>query len=100
MINKKADYLHPNELKQLKTAILFAERTHSGQYRKTGEPHIFHPFAVIKLLLDYKADSTILITALLHDVVEDIDYSLEQAQMPSCKIEIVVFTHPTAHYKN
>ena len=77
---QKANYLQSHELKLLKKAIYFAEQAHDGQYRQTGEPYIIHPFAITEILLNYKADITTLIAALLHDVVEDTEYSLEEIE--------------------
>ncbi|HDR8221233.1 TPA: bifunctional (p)ppGpp synthetase/guanosine-3',5'-bis(diphosphate) 3'-pyrophosphohydrolase, partial [Bacillus cereus] len=77
---QKANYLQSNELKLLKKAIQFAERAHDGQYRQTGEPYIIHPFAIAEILINYKADITTLIAALLHDVVEDTEHSLEEIE--------------------
>ncbi|MED1303424.1 GTP pyrophosphokinase [[Bacillus thuringiensis] serovar konkukian] len=77
---QKANYLQSHELKRLKKAIYFAEQAHDGQYRQTGEPYIIHPFAITEILLNYKADITTLIAALLHDVVEDTEYSLEEIE--------------------
>ncbi|GAB6465539.1 GTP pyrophosphokinase [Bacillus cereus] len=77
---QKENYLQSNELKLLKKAIQFAERAHDGQYRQTGEPYIIHPFAIAEILINYKADITTLIAALLHDVVEDTEHSLEEIE--------------------
>ncbi|MBP1916569.1 GTP pyrophosphokinase [Lederbergia galactosidilyticus] len=68
---KKIDYLPRKELELLKVAFDFAEEAHDGQKRATGEPYITHPIAVCEILLAYHADITTLISALLHDVVED-----------------------------
>ncbi|MDM5438830.1 HD domain-containing protein [Bacillus hominis] len=77
---QKANYLQSEELILLKKAIQFAEQAHDGQYRQTGETYIIHPFAITEILLNYKADITTLIAALLHDVVEDTKYSLEDIE--------------------
>ncbi|RBP00801.1 HD domain-containing protein [Rossellomorea aquimaris] len=74
---KKAVYLTPKELNVFKSAIEFAELAHFGQKRATGEPYVCHPFTVCEILLDYKADITTITAALLHDVVEDTDFSIE-----------------------
>ncbi|MFJ8530943.1 HD domain-containing protein [Bacillus sp. NPDC094106] len=74
---KKASYLHKSELEQLNPAIYVAEKAHEGQFRVSGEPYITHPFAVTEILLDCKADIITLVAALLHDVVEDTDYTIE-----------------------
>lgn len=55
-----------------------AEKAHRGQFRKSGAPYITHPLAVATILADLGADPTTLAGALLHDTVEDTDYSLEQ----------------------
>ncbi|MGG0761542.1 HD domain-containing protein [Bacillus paramycoides] len=77
---QKANYLQPEELRLMKKAIQFAKQAHDGQYRQTGAPYIIHPFAITEILLHYKADATTLIAALLHDVVEDTDHSLEEVE--------------------
>ncbi|CAN7268068.1 HD domain-containing protein [Rossellomorea sp. LjRoot5] len=74
---EKAVYLTPKELNIFKSALEFTELAHLGQKRATGEPYVCHPFTVCEILMDYKADITTLIAALLHDVVEDTDCSLE-----------------------
>ncbi|ENQ3106464.1 HD domain-containing protein [Bacillus cereus] len=77
---QKATYLTKNEVKQFQFAISFAEQAHEGQFRISGEPYILHPFAVTDILLDCKADYVTLVSALLHDVVEDTNYTLEDIQ--------------------
>ncbi|NBR77179.1 MAG: bifunctional (p)ppGpp synthetase/guanosine-3',5'-bis(diphosphate) 3'-pyrophosphohydrolase, partial [Microbacteriaceae bacterium] len=55
-----------------------AERAHQGQTRKSGDPYITHPVAVAQLLADLGIGPAGLAAALLHDTVEDTDYSLTQ----------------------
>ncbi len=55
-----------------------AETAHAGQMRLSGEPYITHPLWVAKLLVDLGLDSESVAAALLHDVVEDTDTTLEQ----------------------
>lgn len=87
----KAFYLQQAELEQLRMAMRFAEQAHAGQYRISGEPYIIHPFAVTEILLDYQADITTLIAALLHDVVEDTHYTTEDiTQQFGTKIAMIV----------
>lgn len=87
----KASYLQQSELEQLQQAMEFAEQAHAGQYRISGEPYIIHPFAVTEILLDYQADITTLIAALLHDVVEDTHYTTEDiTQRFGTKIAMIV----------
>ena len=64
----------------IERAYEVAERVHEGQYRKNGDPYITHPIAVATILAELGMTSTTLAAALLHDTVEDTDYSLEMCQ--------------------
>ena len=55
-----------------------ARRCHEGQFRRSGEPYITHPIAVAQILADYGIGPVTLAAALLHDTVEDTDYSLAE----------------------
>jgi GTP pyrophosphokinase len=71
--------LHPNaDLGLLQRAYDVAEEKHREQRRKSGDPYITHPLAVATILAELGMDTTTLIAALLHDTVEDTDYSLER----------------------
>lgn len=61
----------------IRRAFDVARRRHEGQMRKTGDPYITHPVAVAEILAEYGLDAASLIAALLHDVVEDTDMTLE-----------------------
>jgi GTP pyrophosphokinase len=70
--------LHPSaDLAALQRAYDTAEAFHEGQMRKSGDPYITHPLAVATILAELGMDTTTLVAALLHDTVEDTDYSLE-----------------------
>lgn len=72
--------LHPKaDTRLLIRAYEVAEKAHRGQYRKSGDPYITHPLAVATILADLGMDTTTLAAGLLHDTVEDTDYSLEDA---------------------
>ena len=62
----------------LERAFLAAEKAHSGQLRKSGEPYITHPVAVAQILTELGMDPPTVMAALLHDTVEDTSYSIEQ----------------------
>lgn len=64
-------YMGADAAQGLRRAFEFAHRLHDGQKRKSGEPYIIHPIAVADILCDLRMDQTSLISALLHDVVED-----------------------------
>ena len=69
--------LHPKaDLALLQRAYDVAEEKHSHQQRKSGDPYITHPLAVSTILAELGMDTTTLVAALLHDTVEDTDYSL------------------------
>ena len=55
-----------------------AEKAHAGQTRRSGEPYITHPVAVATILAELGMTPQTLAAALLHDTVEDTDYSLER----------------------
>ncbi len=55
----------------IRKAWAFGERMHDGQLRKSGEPYFTHPVAVAKLLAEQQMDDATIVTALLHDTVED-----------------------------
>lgn len=61
----------------LEKAYSTAERLHEGVYRKSGDPYITHPLAVATIAAEIGMDTTTLVAALLHDTVEDTDYSLD-----------------------
>lgn len=58
-------------------AYIVAKEKHLGQMRKSGEPYITHPTAVARILAELEAGPQTLVAALLHDTVEDTDYTLE-----------------------
>lgn len=59
-------------------AYTLADNAHKGQMRSSGDPYISHPIAVASILLDYCMDTDTICAALLHDVVEDTDTTLEE----------------------
>ena len=66
------------EMQVVEKAFEFANQAHKNVRRRSGEPYIFHPIAVAKIVIEeiglgYKSISA----ALLHDVVEDTEYTLE-----------------------
>ncbi len=67
--------------REIRKAFDVAVEAHSKQRRKTGEPYIYHPIAVAKIVAyEIGLDTTSIISALLHDVVEDTNYTIEDIE--------------------
>jgi len=62
----------------IERAYYLSEKAHSNQFRSSGEKYFTHPLAVAEYLVQMKLDSSTIITALLHDVVEDSDITLDE----------------------
>lgn len=72
---------HPRaDVSLVERAFQAAEKAHSEQLRKSGEPYISHPVAVSQILADLGIGATTIAAALLHDTVEDTPYSLEMVR--------------------
>jgi GTP pyrophosphokinase len=80
LLRKVRAYNPKADVRQVQRAFDFAEESHRGQVRKSGEPFIRHPLGVAHILADLGMDTTTLVSALLHDVVEDTDLSLEKIE--------------------
>jgi GTP pyrophosphokinase len=74
-LTEKLSYLKPAEIKLVRKAFQFADEAHLGQYRQSGEPYITHPLAVAELCADWRLDVNSIMSALLHDVIEDTGHS-------------------------
>lgn len=62
-------------------ALAFASIAHDGQLRKySGEPYIVHPIEVMKIVMTVDHDDAMLSAALLHDVVEDTEVTIEEIE--------------------
>ncbi len=66
------------DVDKIMQAYTLANDAHKGQVRSSGDPYISHPVAVASILVDYCMDTDTVVSALLHDVVEDTDISLEE----------------------
>ena len=77
-------YLHSNHRRKveiIEKAFRFAKRAHQGVRRRSGEPYILHPIAVARIVAqEIGLGSTSICASLLHDVVEDTDYTVEDIE--------------------
>lgn len=75
-----ATYLPPKSVELINKAYFFAEKSHRGQNRRSGESYIFHPIEVSSILADLNMDERTIMAALLHDVVEDTPVSINDIE--------------------
>lgn len=74
------NYLSEDEVARVRSAYEFALNAHENQTRVNGEPYILHPVAVAEILAEYHRDADIVIAGLLHDIIEDTDYTFEDLE--------------------
>ncbi len=73
---------HPKaDLGVIERAYTAAERAHDGQLRQSGEPYVTHPVAVAQILADLGIGPKTVAAALLHDTVEDTEYTLDELRV-------------------
>ena len=70
-------YLSATDVERVLEACDYADMAHDGVTRKSGEPYILHPIAVSCILAHMRLDAETLMAALLHDVIEDTDFTKE-----------------------
>ena len=64
-------YMSEDQVKQVYDAYLFGAQAHEGQIRISGEPYIYHPIAVARILAEMHMDVKSIVASILHDVLED-----------------------------
>lgn len=81
MLRKAKPILKDGDAKLIKKAFYTSMEAHSGMRRKSGEPYIYHPLEVAEICIaEIGLGTTSIISALLHDVVEDTDHSIEDIE--------------------
>ena len=68
------------DIEKIKLAYSFAEESHQGQFRQSGDKYILHPTEVAKILIDMKMDTDSIVAGILHDIVEDTFITLADIQ--------------------
>jgi len=71
LINLLESYLEPAQIREVYRAYLFSAEAHEGQHRVSGEPYIYHPIEVARILAGMHMDAQSIIAGILHDVIED-----------------------------
>ena len=78
LLESVSDYLPEDATNLIRDAYYFADRSHDGQMRKSGEPYIAHPLEIALYLSDLRLDEQTIAASLLHDVVEDCEVPLDE----------------------
>lgn len=105
LIDRIAMYIHDeNDIEQIRKAYEYADKAHKTQIRATGEPYIIHPLAVAYILAELEMNAEGIIAALLHDVVEDTEYTIDDIKILFGKEAAFLVDGVTKlsqfHYKN
>jgi guanosine-3',5'-bis(diphosphate) 3'-pyrophosphohydrolase len=70
---------HPSaDISMVEKAYQLADNAHKNQMRKSGEPYIIHPLCVANILAELELDKETIVAGILHDVVEDTDFTIPQ----------------------
>lgn len=77
LIEKIKRYAPNGDLDLIEKAYYYGKKAHEGQLRKSGEPYFIHPIAVANILCDMELDMQTISAGLLHDVVEDTEFTYE-----------------------
>ena len=81
LLDRYLDSKHRKKVEIITKAFNFAKQAHKGVRRRSGEPYILHPIAVARIACcEIGLGSTSICSALLHDVVEDTDYTVEDIE--------------------
>lgn len=78
LLAKLAAYMPDTDLTVVRRAYEFAEKAHSSQMRKSGDPYVTHPLATAIILADLHLDLAAIVAALLHDVPEDTTTTIQE----------------------
>ncbi|HTP39420.1 MAG TPA: bifunctional (p)ppGpp synthetase/guanosine-3',5'-bis(diphosphate) 3'-pyrophosphohydrolase [Steroidobacteraceae bacterium] len=73
-----AAYLPPEQVDRIREAAEFGAQAHQGQKRLSGEPYITHPVAAAEILAELRLDADTIVSAILHDVIEDTPIAKEE----------------------
>ncbi|TRD23132.1 bifunctional (p)ppGpp synthetase/guanosine-3',5'-bis(diphosphate) 3'-pyrophosphohydrolase [Palleronia caenipelagi] len=78
LVSQVLSYNPRSNVDLIRRAYAYADEKHSGQTRHSGEPYFTHPVAVAMILTEKRLDDSTIITALLHDTVEDTDSTYKE----------------------
>ncbi|MBR5816910.1 MAG: bifunctional (p)ppGpp synthetase/guanosine-3',5'-bis(diphosphate) 3'-pyrophosphohydrolase, partial [Anaerotignum sp.] len=75
LVEKIKSYHPTDDFSMLEKAYQLANNAHKDQKRKSGEPYIIHPLKVAYILAELELDMESIVAGILHDVIEDTEYS-------------------------
>jgi GTP pyrophosphokinase len=78
LLQEVSAYLKSEDVALIQSALDFSHAAHAGQLRESGAPYVTHPIAVARILTPLHLDVHAITAALLHDVAEDTNVSIEQ----------------------
>jgi GTP diphosphokinase / guanosine-3',5'-bis(diphosphate) 3'-diphosphatase len=82
LLNHCKHITDPEDINRIRKAFQFANEAHNSMWRKSGEPYIIHPIAVSKIVVsEIGLGAKSIVAALLHDVVEDTEFTLEEIEI-------------------
>ncbi len=73
-------YMAEDDVEYIHSVYLFTKKAHEGQFRKSGESYVIHPIAVAIILAKQQMPVEVIVSGLLHDVVEDTEYTLQDIE--------------------
>ena len=74
---KEIDKQNKLDFELIKKAIYWAKKYHDVQFRKSGEPFYTHPLEVAYMISEYSIKTDVIVTSILHDIVEDAEVTVE-----------------------
>ncbi len=80
LLKMVAAYYPDADFATIEKAYELAAKAHEGQLRRSGDPYIIHPLAVAEILAELEMDTATIIAALLHDVVEDTELTIDDIE--------------------
>ena len=80
LVEQIKEYAPNANVELVEKAYYFGKKAHEGQFRKSGEPYFIHPIAVAHILASMELDIETITAGLLHDVVEDTEYTYEDIE--------------------
>ena len=83
---KSLDTQNVLDFELINKAVCWARKYHGEQKRKSGEPYYSHPLEVAYMVSDYKLKTDVIVTSILHDIIEDTEVTFEMIENGFCTV--------------